>query len=80
MTVNIDGSGRVVIPKEYREEFNLQPDSKVYLLPSPDGRGLVLFRLTPKCANCGSERELTVIENICLCEECRKLFKYMLNK
>lgn len=80
MTVNIDGSGRVVIPKKYREEFNLKPDSTANLLPSPDGMGLLLFRLTPKCANCGGERELTVIENICLCEGCRKLFKYKLNK
>ena len=80
MTVKIDSMGRIVIPVEYRREFGLKPGSQANLLPMPDGTGLALFRLVPKCANCGSERDISRIENIFVCENCKRVFKHILNR
>ncbi len=78
MIVKIDSIGRILIPKKYREEFNLNPNSEANMLPLPDGIGVSLFRLVPRCANCGEEKELEKFENISLCPTCRRVLKYAL--
>ncbi len=76
MIVKIDSIGRITVPKKYREEFNLKPDSEANMLPLPDGIGVSLFRLTPRCANCGEEKGIKKFDNILLCENCRKVLRY----
>ena len=39
MIVKIDSLGRILIPKKYREEFNLKSNSEANMLPLPDGSG-----------------------------------------
>ena len=78
MTVKIDSVGRVVIPKEYRQKFNLKPNTEANMLPLPDDIGVSLFRLVPRCANCGEEKGLEKFENISLCPSCRRVLKYAL--
>ncbi len=70
MRVKIDSAGRIVIPKEYRFEYNLRANTEANVLPLADGTGLGLFRLVPKCANCGTEKELSKYEGISLCPSC----------
>ena len=78
MTVKIDSIGRIVIPKEYRQKFNLKPNTEANMLPLPDDIGVSLFRLVPRCANCGEEKGLEKFENISLCTNCRRVLKYAL--
>ena len=45
MIVKIDSIGRILIPKKYREEFNLKPNSEANMLPLPDGIGVLKYAL-----------------------------------
>ena len=78
MIVKIDSMGRITVPKKFRNEFNLRPESEANMLPLPDGTGVSLFRLVPRCANCGEEKGLEKFENISLCHNCRRVLKYAL--
>lgn len=70
MIVKIEDSGRIVIPKEYRREFNLKEGTEANVIPLPDGTGVAVMRLTPRCAVCGTEENLTKVETISLCPKC----------
>ena len=75
MIVKIEDSGRIVIPKEYRFEFNLRAGTEANVIPLPDRTGVAVMRLTPRCAVCGTEENLTKVETIALCPECRDKVK-----
>ena len=70
MIAKVDKLGRVVIPKVYREEFDLRLDSEVNILPLPDGCGVAVMSLVPHCAACGTEESLEIVNGIALCSEC----------
>ena len=70
MIVKINNDGRIVIPKRYRDKFNLRSGSEANIIPLADNTGVSILRLVPRCSSCGSEENLTKTKDDFLCSEC----------
>ena len=64
----IDLLGRVLIPKEIREFFDLKEDDPVEI--SVEGDRIVLKKHTPCCVFCQSDRDLTEYKDKTVCTAC----------
>ena len=70
MQRHIDGLGRIVIPKELRDELhiNLHDDLEI----AKRGNELILSKLNSSCIFCGSSDELMKYDEYAICQKCRE--------
>ena len=64
----VDGLGRVVIPKELRREYGLNQGTPLEILA--DGKDIIFRSYIKQCAFCGQEENLLEENNVYACSEC----------
>lgn len=65
----MDHLGRVVVPSNMREKYDLREHDKVDFIPREDG--LLLKKVYNKCIFCNSMEDLTFYHNKTICSKCR---------
>ena len=66
----MDELGRVVIPIEIRNQFNIAEKDPVEIYV--DGSSIILKKYEPNCIFCGSTENLINYNDKLICEECSK--------
>ncbi len=66
----MDHLGRVVVPSDMREKYDLKEHDKVDFIPQEDG--ILLKKVYNKCVFCNSTKYLTIYHNKTICSKCRK--------
>ncbi len=69
ITRRIDDVGRIVLPKELRESFDLQ-DNKDSVEIFVEGDRIILKKYMPSCLFCGSSEKLIELSGHKVCSEC----------
>ena len=66
----MDEIGRVVIPIEIRNQFNIaeKDPMEIYV----DGSSIVLKKFEPNCIFCGNTKNLLEFNDKLICEKCSK--------
>ena len=64
----VDELGRVVIPIEIRNQFNIVEKDPIEIYV--DGSSIVLKKFEPNCIFCGSTKNLVEFNNKLVCEKC----------
>ena len=64
----VDELGRVVIPIEIRNQFNIVEKDPIEIYV--DGSSIVLKKFEPNCIFCGSTKNLVEFKNKLVCEKC----------
>ena len=66
----VDELGRVVIPIEIRNKFNIveKDPIEIYI----DGSSIVLKKFEPNCIFCGNSKNLTEYKDKLVCNKCLK--------
>ena len=64
----VDELGRVVIPIELRNKFDIQVKDPIEIFV--DGSSIVLKKYEPNCIFCGSSKELTEHNEKLICGKC----------
>jgi len=69
-----DGLGRLVIPKEIRDEWGMTDTDRGVSMYIDNGK-LVLMKQKPRdsCAACGSQEDLWEVGPAMLCQSCIKI-------
>lgn len=70
MQRHIDGLGRIVIPKELRNELHI--DLYDNLEVTIQGGKIVLSKIDSSCIFCGSSDELMKYDEYAICQKCRE--------
>ncbi len=65
----MDHLGRVVVPSDMREKYDLREHDKVDFLTQEDG--ILLKKVYNKCVFCNSMEDLTFYHNKTICSKCR---------
>ncbi len=66
----MDELGRVVIPIEIRNQFNIVEKDPIEIFV--DGSSIVLKKFEPNCIFCGGTKNLIEYKNKLICENCSK--------
>ena len=66
----VDELGRVVIPIEIRNQFNIAEKDPIEIYV--DGSSIVLKKYEPNCIFCGSTENLISYNDKLICEDCSK--------
>lgn len=66
----VDELGRVVIPIEIRNQFNIVEKDPVEIYVN--GSSIVLKKFEPNCIFCGSTNDLVNFNDKLICEKCAK--------
>lgn len=66
----MDGLGRVTVPSEYREKYDLLEHDEIDFILREDG--ILLKKVYDKCIFCGSRKNLINYHNKTVCSKCRK--------
>ena len=66
----IDKLGRVVIPKQLRDSFDIRPDDPIEIFT--DDSSIILRKYTETCTFCGSDDDLTDFKGKAVCQSCIK--------
>ena len=75
----VDELGRVVIPIEIRNQFNIAEKDPIEIYV--DGSSIVLKKYEPNCIFCGNTENLMNYNDKLICEDCsKKISKLKLNK
>ena len=74
----MDELGRVVIPIEIRNQFNIaeKDPMEIYV----DGSSIILKKFEPNCIFCGNTKNLLEYNNKLICENCSKKIGNLKNK
>lgn len=64
----IDELGRVVIPKEVRDNFEIMEKDSLEIFV--DGEKIILKKYIPSCIFCGSSKELITYNDKLVCNKC----------
>lgn len=64
----VDELGRVVIPIELRNKFDIQVKDPIEIFV--DGSSIVLKKYEPNCIFCGSSKKLISYNEKLICEKC----------
>ena len=64
----MDELGRVVIPIEIRNQFNIAEKDPVEIYV--DGSSIVLKKFEPNCIFCGNTKNLSEYKNKLICDKC----------
>jgi len=73
ITRPIDELGRVVIPRELRSQFDLQPKDIVEIYTVEDA--IVFKKYQPGCILCGEFEGIKVINGKRICGKCRQIIR-----
>lgn len=63
-----DELGRVVIPKEIRDQLNITEKDPIEIYV--DGSNIILKKYEPGCVFCGNSKNLIVHRDKLVCEKC----------
>ncbi len=75
----VDELGRVVIPIEIRNQFNIAEKDPIEIYV--DGSSIVLKKYEPNCIFCGNTENLMDYNDKLICEDCsKKISKLKPNK
>ena len=75
----VDELGRVVIPIEIRNQFNIAEKDPIEIYV--DGSSIVLKKYEPNCIFCGNTENLISYNDKLICEDCsKKISKIKPNK
>lgn len=66
----LDEVGRVVLPKELRETYDLRNKDSIEILTTEDG--ILLKKYNPGCDLCGGFQGIRMYHSKKICIECRK--------
>ncbi len=66
----MDELGRVVIPIEIRNQFNIVEKDPIEIFV--DGSSIVLKKFEPNCIFCGNTKNLLTYNDKLICENCSK--------
>jgi transcriptional pleiotropic regulator of transition state genes len=66
----VDELGRVVIPIEIRNQFNIVEKDPIEIYV--DGSSIILKKFEPNCLFCGSNEDLLSYNDKLICSECAK--------
>ena len=66
----MDELGRVVIPIEIRNQFNIVEKDPIEIYV--DGSSIVLKKFEPNCIFCGNTKNLLEYHNKLICKDCSK--------
>ena len=66
----IDDLGRVVIPIELRNKFEITEKDPMEIFV--DGSSIILKKYEPNCIFCGSSKKLVDFQGKLICEKCAK--------
>ena len=70
----VDELGRVVIPIELRNKFDIQVKDPIEIFV--DGSSIILKKYEPNCIFCGNSKSLISFNEKLICEKCaEKLYK-----
>ena len=64
----VDELGRVVIPIELRNQFDISEKDPIEIYV--DGSTIVLKKFVPNCIFCGSDKDLTQYRDKQICKKC----------
>ncbi len=71
----VDELGRVVIPIEIRNQFNIAEKDPIEIYV--DGSSIVLKKYEPNCIFCGNTENLISYNDKLICEDCSKKISKM---
>lgn len=75
----VDELGRVVIPIEIRNQFNIAEKDPIEIYV--DGSSIILKKYEPNCIFCGNTEKLIDYNDKLICEDCsKKISKLKPNK
>ena len=74
----VDELGRVVIPIEIRNQFNIVEKDPIEIYV--DGSSIVLKKFEPNCIFCGSTENLYEYNDKLVCKECSKKIGDLIKK
>lgn len=66
----VDELGRVVIPIEIRNQFNIMEKDPIEIYV--DGSSVILKKFEPNCIFCGNTKDLLTYNEKLICSECSK--------
>jgi len=66
----VDELGRVVIPIEIRNKFNISEKDPIEIYV--DGSSIVLKKIEPNCIFCGNTKNLNSYKDKLICAKCTK--------
>ena len=66
----LDELGRVVIPIEIRNQFNIAEKDQIEIYV--DGSSIVLKKFEPNCIFCGNTKNLLEYHDKLICKDCSK--------
>lgn len=69
----VDDLGRIVIPKEIRRNFNIEPGNRLAI--SIDGNKIVLTKSALACSLCGGHEDIEHVGEHTLCRACIEQIK-----
>lgn len=74
----MDELGRVVIPIEIRNQFNIaeKDPMEIYV----DGSSIILKKFEPNCIFCGNTKNLLEYNDKLICEKCSKKISELKNQ
>lgn len=67
---NVDELGRIVIPKEIRNKFNIEIKDPIEIYV--DGSAIILKKYLPNCIFCGNSKDLISYKDKLVCSNCSK--------
>ena len=71
ITRPVDRMGRIVIPKEIRDQLNLQEKDRFFFLVQKEGeKNIVLKQVKNSCVLCNSTKNLEKIDGNLICSDC----------
>lgn len=68
----VDSLGRVVLPKEIRQDMGVEPGQIFEMFVGDDGESIVLRRPEKSCFFCGNKETVKTVNSAILCEQCVK--------
>ena len=66
----VDELGRVVIPIEIRNQFNIMEKDPIEIYV--DGSSFILKKFEPNCVFCGNTKDLLSYNDKLICKDCSK--------
>ena len=69
----VDELGRIVLPKELRTAFDMNPRDSVEIFT--DGEKIILQKYMPACIFCGNVDQVVFLNGKRICTECLKKLK-----
>lgn len=74
----VDELGRVVIPIEIRNKFDIAEKDPIEIYV--DGSSIILKKFEPNCIFCGNPKNLTSYKDKLICEKCASKIAELNNK